>query len=95
MGTSISKPYKRVPKRDGRRNLRAPSSALDSKADTIATAQPVPVSYDDDYYDVVGPDAGNLTVFSWITQVTTCCASVCTLIILMFFVIWFIINDSP
>ena len=92
MGTSQSKPrrykrpYNRVP----------PPSALDKvpdgdKIEHISHAQPC---FDDEFYDVVGADAGNLTVFSWITQATTCCASVCTLIILMVFVIWFIINDG-
>lgn len=99
MGTSFSKPrrYSRVGNDLGSNGV--PTSALDDptpKPD-VAHAKPVqhpPPCYDDDYYDVVGSDAGNLTVFSWITQVTTCCASVCTLIILMIFVIWFIVNDG-
>jgi hypothetical protein len=98
MGTSFSKPrrYNRVGKDLG---SDIPASALDGSNPNprVARAEPVqhpPPCYDDDYYDVVGSDAGNLTVFSWITQVTTCCASVCTLIILMIFVIWFIVNDG-
>ena len=101
MGTSFSKPrrYSRVENDLGSASIRVPASALDDpKPKThVARAEPVhhpPPCYDDDYYDVVGSDAGNLTVFSWITQVTTCCASVCTLIILMIFVIWFIVNDG-
>jgi len=61
--------------------------------------QPVePLYYDTnpygEYVDVVGSDSGNLTVFSWITQLGTCCASLCTLIVLIAFVVWMFLNRS-
>lgn len=60
--------------------------------------QPVePLYYDTnpyEYVDVVGSDSGNLTVFSWITQLSTCCASLCTLIVLIAFVVWMFLNRS-
>ena len=61
--------------------------------------QQSPITYDtvhqnDEYVDVVGSDAGNMTVFSWITQLGTCCAAVCTLIVLIAFVIWMFINRN-
>ena len=61
--------------------------------------QPVePLYYDPnpcgEYVDVVGSDSGNLTVFSWITQLGTCCASLCTLIVLIAFVVWMFLNRS-
>lgn len=60
---------------------------------------PPPIIYDsihqnDEYVDVIGSDAGNMTVFSWITQIGTCCASVCTLIVLVAFVIWMFLNRN-
>ena len=61
--------------------------------------QPPPIIYDtvhqnDEYVDVVGSDSGNMTVFSWITQIGTCCAAVCTLIVLVAFVIWMFLNRN-
>ncbi len=59
--------------------------------------QQPPIVYEhqnDEYVDVVGSDAGNMTVFSWITQLGTCCAAVCTLIVLIAFVIWMFINRN-
>jgi len=61
--------------------------------------QQPPIMYDtvhqnDEYVDVVGSDAGNMTVFSWITQLGTCCAAVCTLIVLIAFVIWMFLNRN-
>lgn len=56
-----------------------------------------PIMYDnihEEYVDVVGSDAGNMTVFSWITQIGTCCAAVCTLIVLIAFVIWMFLNRN-
>lgn len=46
------------------------------------------------YEDVVGSDSGNMTVFSWITQITTCCATTCTLVVLIAFVIWMYLNRN-
>lgn len=50
--------------------------------------------HDDEYVDVVGSDSGNMTVFSWVTQIGTCCASTCTLIVLVAFVIWMFLNRN-
>lgn len=50
--------------------------------------------HNDEYVDVIGSDSGNLTVFSWITQLSTCCASLCTLIVLIAFVVWMFLNRS-
>ena len=50
--------------------------------------------HDDEYVDVVGSDAGNMTVFSWITQLSTCCASLCTLVVLIAFVVWMFLNRN-
>ena len=46
------------------------------------------------YEEVVGADSGNTTVFMWITSLSTCCASVCTLIVLTVFIIWVFLNSS-
>jgi len=61
--------------------------------------QQPPIIYDtvhqnEVYEDVVGSDSGNMTVFSWITQIGTCCAAVCTLIVLVAFVIWMFLNRN-
>lgn len=59
------------------------------------TRAPMPTIYEDcEYVDVVGSDSGNLTVFSWITQLGTCCASLCTLVVLLAFVVWMFLNRS-
>ena len=50
--------------------------------------------HDDEYLDVVGSDSGNMTVFSWITQLSTCCSSLCTLVVLIAFVVWMFLNRS-
>ena len=47
-----------------------------------------------EYVDVVGSDSGNITVFTWVTQLSTCCASICTLVVLIAFVVWMYLNRS-
>ena len=94
------RPYNQVPQQ------RMGDSAEEPEYDTVSNVvgqksmpvQPVePVYYDTnpyEYVDVIGSDSGNLTVFSWITQLSTCCASLCTLIVLIAFVVWMFLNRS-
>lgn len=61
----------------------------------VPTTQPIIYQPDpNEYLDVVGSDSGNMTVFSWITQLSTCCSSLCTLIVLISFVVWMFLNRS-
>jgi len=61
----------------------------------VVQAAPIiqqPPYYPEEYVDVVGSDSGNMTVFSWITSLGTCCAATCTLIVLLSFIIWIYLN---
>ena len=61
----------------------------------VVQAAPIiqqPQYYPEEYVDVVGSDSGNMTVFSWITSLGTCCAATCTLIVLLSFIIWIYLN---
>jgi len=61
----------------------------------IQPTQPIIYQPDpNEYLDVIGSDSGNMTVFSWITQLSTCCSSLCTLIVLISFVVWMFLNRS-
>ena len=94
------RPYNQVPQQ--RVDNSAEQPVDDSMGNVVGQklmpVQPVePLYYETnpyEYVDVVGSDSGNLTVFSWITQLSTCCASLCTLIVLIAFVVWMFLNRS-
>lgn len=99
MGNNNPKPVKVRTKRNYNVVPNGPVSIAPDIPDTQAINDRRSIIYDpyhpyDEYVDVVGSDAGNLTVFSWITQISTCCSSVCTLIILIGFIIWMFLNRN-
>ena len=99
MGTTQVKPVQIRTKRNYNSVPNAPINITQNAPDREIVSDTKPIIYDpyhhyDEYVDVVGSDAGNLTVFSWITQLSTCCSSVCTLIVLTAFIIWMFLNRN-
>lgn len=93
MGNQPSIPYQPVrPRRVIQQNQPPVTKAIPMPTpNTVVYANQPPAGY---YEEVVGADSGNTTVFMWITSVSTCCASVCTLIVLVCFVLWVFLNNS-
>lgn len=94
MGNEPSIPYQAVrPRRVIEQNQQPLTKAIPMPTpNTVVYAnQQPPTGY---YEEVVGADSGNTTVFMWVTSISTCCASVCTLIVLVCFVIWVFLNNS-
>lgn len=92
MGNETSQPYRQIrPRRTVKQSEPPLAEPQQATPNTVVYANQPPVGY---YEEVVGADSGNTTVFMWITSVSTCCASVCTLIVLVCFVLWVFLNNS-
>ena len=93
MGTRYSTPRRYRKKRNYEipESINDPVSTVSRKVDDT---EEIIEYHNDEFVDVIGSDSGNLTVFSWITQLSTCCSSLCTLVVLVAFVIWMFMNRN-